>query len=77
MWGMDIRAKIVLKKRHGRNPTAQELHNASSSDEKFRATPEEVERAFDEGHAVRFSNFRSYPRVIFTDRLGSSFNRGV
>lgn len=52
-WGVDIRAKIVLQKRLGRDPTAKEFQDAIDSEDKFRATPEEIQRAFDEGHAVR------------------------
>ncbi|KAF8135036.1 hypothetical protein EV363DRAFT_1396498 [Boletus edulis] len=50
-WGTDIRAKIVLQKRLGRDPTAKELEDACDSNEKFHATPDEVHRAFDQGHA--------------------------
>lgn len=40
-------------KRLGRDPTAKEFQDAMDSEDKFRATPEEIQRAFDEGHAVR------------------------
>lgn len=53
-WGTDVRAKIVLQKRLGRDPTAQEFKDALDSNEKFRANPEEVRHAFDQGHAVRY-----------------------
>ncbi|KAF8553940.1 hypothetical protein OG21DRAFT_1164436 [Imleria badia] len=50
-WAREVRARIVLRKRLGRNPTAKELQDAMNSNEKFHATPEELHRAFDEGHA--------------------------
>ena len=53
-WGIDIRAKIALRKRLGRYPTVKELEDALNSEEKFRATPEEIHSAFDEGYAVSY-----------------------
>ncbi|KAG9315312.1 hypothetical protein JVU11DRAFT_4451 [Chiua virens] len=50
-WGIDIRAKLVLQKRLGRNPTIQELRDAVESENKFSATPEEIHDAFDRGDA--------------------------
>ena len=74
-WGTDIRAKIVLQKRLGRNPTAKEFQDAVSSHEKFHATPEDIHRAFDKGDAVRC--FFSSRRRCSQTNLDRSSNRGV
>ncbi|KAF9223430.1 hypothetical protein BS17DRAFT_705387, partial [Gyrodon lividus] len=51
-WGEVIRAKIVLQKRLHRDPTMQELNNATTSGEKFVVSTDAIYRAFNEGHAV-------------------------
>ncbi|KAF8556224.1 hypothetical protein OG21DRAFT_1483294 [Imleria badia] len=48
----DLKAKIVLRKRLGRDPTPQEVVTALESKERFHASADEILQACDEGRAV-------------------------
>ncbi|KIJ66701.1 hypothetical protein HYDPIDRAFT_26129 [Hydnomerulius pinastri MD-312] len=54
-----VKAKIILRKRLQREPSAQEIKNAVRSGEVFKVTADEILQACDEGRAV--SNLSAWP----------------